>query len=70
MTWVRQGCIFTRHRSHAQCPTVLVRHDTLRVFYADRDEAGKSYIAYFDVARDRPSLVVGIHRDEIIERGE
>lgn len=60
MTWLRAGYLhdFTV-RSHAQCPTVLVMDDRLRVFYADRTAENKSWIAYVDVDRAVPTRVIG-----------
>ena len=58
MTWVRKGYLHDFSvNSHAQCPTVLVLDDRLRVFYADR-AAGKAFIAYVDVDRAEPSRVI------------
>ena len=58
MTWVRKGLLHNFSvNSHAQCPTVLVLDDRLRVFYADR-AAGKAFIAYVDVDRAEPSRVI------------
>lgn len=50
MTWVKRGRLpHDDYRSHAQCPTVLMMDDRLRIFYADRDLQGRSFIASFDV---------------------
>ena len=57
MTWVRKGRIFSPADhpdwagTHAQVPTALVLPDRVRIFYADRNGAGKSYTTYLDVDR-------------------
>ncbi len=73
--WRKQGNIFDprNHRawagSHAQVPTVLVKKDVLRIFYADRTPANQSFTTYLDVARDDPSRVVYLHKKPILPFG-
>jgi hypothetical protein len=75
MTWVRRGRIFDPGQhpkwavSHAQVPTVMIRPDRLRIFYADRNEHGKSYITYFDVSRREPSEVLYYHKASLMPFG-
>ena len=70
MTWVRAGYLHDFSvTSHAQCPTVLVLEDRLRVFYADR-AAGKSFIAYVDVDRADPTRVIAWRHVPIIGLGK
>jgi hypothetical protein len=60
MRWHKQGNIFNPqdHRdwagTHAQVPTVLVKDRVLRIYYADRDRAGRSFPTYLDVDRADP----------------
>jgi hypothetical protein len=75
MPWKKQGNIFDprAHRpwagSHAQVPTVLVKDDRLRIFYADRTPANQSFTTYLDVARDDPSRVLYLHKRPILPFG-
>jgi hypothetical protein len=75
MGWHKKGNIFDprAHRAwagtHAQVPTVLVKNDVLRIFYADRTPANQSFTTYLDVARDDPSRVVYLHKKPILPSG-
>ncbi len=75
MPWRRRGRIFdpAEHRdwagTHAQVPTVMVRPDRLRIFYADRDANGKSFTTYLDVDRQDPAKVLYFHRKPIMKLG-
>lgn len=75
MHWNKKGRIFNPGDydwagSHAQVPTVLLLEDKLRIFYADRDKGGKSFITYIDVARDNPADILYCHKKPIIDRGK
>jgi len=58
MAWKSHGRIFSTEahapwvHSHAQVPTPFVMADRLRVFYAGRNSAGKSFITYVDFAKN------------------
>lgn len=67
--WIRKGRIFEPVISHAQCPTVLVMEDRLRIFYADR-MAGRSFITYFDTSRGDPSRIINAHHKPIMDLGK
>jgi hypothetical protein len=75
MPWIRKGLIYQPRRvsglggSHAQVPTVLLRGDRLRIYYADRDDDAKSYTTYIDVSRGDPTRVLYEHRQPILPRG-
>lgn len=75
MPWIRKGLVYEPRPlngtggSHAQVPTVLVREDRLRIFYADRDPDGKSYTTYIDVSRADPTRVLYEHQRPILPRG-
>jgi hypothetical protein len=75
MRWVRTGLVFDPRRdgnqsaSHAQVPTVLALDDRIRVFYADRNAAGTSFIAYVDVARDEPTRILAHHGEPLTGYG-
>jgi hypothetical protein len=75
MTWVRKGRIFSPADhpdwagTHAQVPTALVLPDRVRIFYADRNGAGKSYTTYLDVDRRDPGIVLYHHKAPILPFG-
>lgn len=75
MQWRKVGRIFdpiehrTWVRSHAQVPTVLVLSDRVRIFYADRTEANKSFMTWIDVDRVDPLRVVGARESSIMDFG-
>ncbi len=76
MPWHKQGLIYQPRAvsgmggSHAQVPTVLLREDRLRIYYADRDGQGKSYTTYIDVCRQDPTRILYEHHLPILPRGE
>ena len=75
MTLIRRGLIYQPRRvnglggSHAQVPTVLLRTEELRIFYADRDDDGKSFTTFIDVSRRDPTRVIREHHKPILPRG-
>ena len=75
MAWIRKGRIFdpAAHkpwaRSHAQVPTPLLYSDRVRIFYADRDDSGKSFTTYLDLDRKDPGRVLYFHREPILPLG-
>jgi hypothetical protein len=75
MRWRKRGNIFDprAHRdwagSHAQVPTVLVKEDRLRIFYADRTAQNQSFTTYLDVDRRDPSRVLYLHKRPILPFG-
>jgi hypothetical protein len=75
MRWQKRGNIFNpqKHRdwagTHAQVPTVLVKEEVLRVYYADRDSDGRSFPTYMDVDRADPSRIVYQHKQPLLPFG-
>src|SRR5436190_6611639 len=75
MTWVRKGRIFSPADhpdwagTHAQVPTALLLPDRVRIFYADRNGAGKSYTTYLDVDRRDLGIVLYHHKAPILPFG-
>lgn len=72
--WRKLGRIFDPQAhswagSHAQGPTVLVLPDRLRVYYADRTSAGRSFPTFLDVAIDDPTQVLSHHRRPVLGLG-
>jgi hypothetical protein len=76
MPWIRQGQIFDprEHRdwagTHAQVPTVLLYPDRVRIFYADRDSAARSFITYLDVDRQHLKRVLYFHKAPLLPLGD
>ncbi len=75
MVWIKQGNIFDPRDydwagTHAQVPTVLVKKDLLRIFYADRNEKGKSYTTYIDVDKKDPKKIIYFHKKPILPLGK
>lgn len=76
MIWRKMAHIFDpgNHASwagsHAQVPTVLVKDEVLRVFYADRTPEGRSFTTFLDVDRRDPARVVYCHRKPVIGFGK
>jgi hypothetical protein len=56
--------------SHAQVPTAVLLEDRVRVFYADRTTAGKSFIAWIDVNRRNPMELLDASRQAAMPFGE
>lgn len=75
MTWVRKGRIFAPAdhpawaRTHAQVPTAFVLPDRVRIYYADRNESGKSYTTYLDTDRRNLDSVLYYHKKPILPFG-
>jgi len=75
MTWEKKGLIFSPERnegfnSHIQVPTVLVKDDRLRVYYAARYQSGKSYTCYLDLDINDFRKVLNIYDKEILTSGK
>ena len=75
MRWSKRGRIFNvsgEHgwmKSHAQIPSVLVRGNTLRIYFATRPEPNLSLTTFVDVDAADPSRVVYLHDKPILELG-
>jgi hypothetical protein len=73
--WQRHGRIFDpalypdKVCSHAQVPTVLDCGDQLRIYYADRTPANKSFMCYIDVDAEDPSHIIDLHSDALLSLG-
>jgi hypothetical protein len=76
MKWAKQGLIFSvsgEHgwmNTHAQIPSVLVRGDTLRIYFATRPKPNLSLTTFIDVDAADPSRVVYVHDKPILELGK
>jgi len=75
MKWVKQGRVFNVAEnggwmnSHAQVPTVLVKEDRLRVFFATRPKRTLSLTTFVDLDLQDPSRILYIHDKPILELG-
>ncbi|HXW28342.1 MAG TPA: hypothetical protein VEK55_03180 [Xanthobacteraceae bacterium] len=74
MRWLKQGRIFdpASHAgwgSHAQGPTVLVRDDYLRIYFASRPRPNISLPSYIDVDAVDPQRILSIHQSPLLEVG-
>lgn len=73
--WEKLGQIFAlpasseRSTTHAQVPTILVKDDVVRIYFAARDKGGKSFPAFADVDRKELTKVVRVEENPLIERG-
>lgn len=69
-TWVKQGQIYS---SRAQCPTVLKLslndQDFWRIFFADRNIKGQSFIRYIDVNPDDPKEIIYEEKSSLLPYG-
>jgi hypothetical protein len=76
MNWIKRAHIFNPQDhpdwagSHAQVPTVLVKEDVLRIYYADRGPDGRSYTTFLDVDRADPARIVYCHKRPVIGLGK
>ncbi len=79
MPWIKQGLILTPEQTaagntHLQVPTVLVKNDRLRVYYAGRHSqganVGKSYTAFVDLDLNNFRNVLHYQNESIIEYGK
>lgn len=75
MGWLRCGRVFTTEQhpewagTHAQVPTPLLLNDTIRIYYADREASGRSYMTYVDLDRRDPTKVIYYHQRPLLNFG-
>jgi len=76
MPWEQKGFIFkpsglhSWSRTHAQVPSVLLLDDRIRVYYATRDEQGRSLTSFIEVDARNPSNVLYEHPYPVMELGK
>ncbi|HZS06228.1 MAG TPA: hypothetical protein VFD58_15410 [Blastocatellia bacterium] len=77
MVWTRQGLIYRpggRHwwgKSHAALPVVDKVDDQIwRIYYAARDEAGRSHISYIEVEAGHPGNILYEHPEPVLSSGK
>jgi hypothetical protein len=76
MAWVKRGLVFDPSiqapwiHSHAQVPTAFEMDDYIRVFFAGRNNTGRSFITYVDLDKFEPTKIVYIHDKPILPLGK
>jgi hypothetical protein len=75
MKWIKKGRVFNVSgdfgwmNSHAQVPTVLVKEDRFRIYFATRPKPGLSMTTFVDVDLHEPDKILYIHDKPILELG-
>ena len=75
MKWLKKGLIFTPSgqfnwmNSHAQVPTVLLKDDCLRVYFATRPKKNLSLTTYVDLDKENLQNIIYLHPKPILELG-
>lgn len=74
--WKKRGVIFNVdgtqewNKSHCQVPIVdVISDNTLRIYYATRDVAGKSRTSFIEVDSQNPKIIKYVHTKPILELG-
>jgi hypothetical protein len=76
MKWIKKGLLFqpkqssTWMSSHAQVPTVLVKDDRLRIYFASRPKQNLSLTTYVDLDINNFSNILYINPKPILELGD
>jgi hypothetical protein len=77
MNWNKLGFIFKPStdslwsKSHAQVPFAFpLDEDTLRIFYATRDEQSKSSVCFVDVEASNPTNIKYVHQQPCFQAGQ
>ncbi len=74
--WVKKGLIFSPNgeggwmNSHAQVPTVLVKNDRLRIYFASRPVNNISKPTFIDLDINDPKKILHLNQDPILELGQ
>jgi len=76
MSWIQRGFIFKPDgsrmwsRSHAQVPTALLLAGRIRIYYATRDDLGRSHTSFVEVDATDPSKLVYDHPYPVMGLGK
>jgi len=76
MAWVKKGLVFdpATHapwiNSHAQVPTAFEMDDRIRIYFAGRNDLGKSFMTYVDLNKAEPTKILYVHDQPIIPLGK
>ena len=74
--WEKKGLIFKPNNqwdwihSHANVPTQIVLEDCIRVYFASRNQDGKSIPVYIDLDKNDPTTIIDIVKEPIVELGK
>ena len=74
--WEKKGLIFKPNNqwdwihSHANVPTPIVLEDCIRVYFASRNQDGKSIPVYIDLDKNDPTTIIDIVKEPIVELGK
>jgi len=75
MKWNKKGLIFKPSDApkfgfnHTQCPSALVLHEKIRIFFGSRLKDGSGGIFYMDVDSKNPKKILYIHDKPIFTKG-
>ena len=76
MNWIKKGLLYKPSKNiswaktHAQVPTVLLKDDRIRVFFATRPRQDLSLTTYVDLDINNPSNILYENPDPILQLGE
>src|SRR6266702_2970695 len=76
MKWRKKGMLFNVSgenqwmNSHAQIPTVLVKDEVLRVYFATRPKPDLSLTTFIDVDINNPERILYVHDKTILDLGQ
>lgn len=74
--WIKKGLIFkidkqwSWAKSHACVPTSIELDNTIRIYFAPRNNKGQSIPVFIDVDKENPNKIVRIAKNPIIDLGE
>lgn len=76
MAWLKRGLVFDPAvhapwiHSHAQVPTAFEMERHIRVYFAGRNQNGKSFMTYVDLDKADPTRILYVHDRPIIAFGK
>ncbi|NNM68546.1 MAG: hypothetical protein HKM00_00995 [Gallionella sp.] len=76
MAWLKRGLVFNPGlhapwiHTHAQVPTAFEMDGCIRVYFAGRNQGGKSFISYVDLDKTDPTKVMDVHDRALIALGK
>lgn len=74
--WIKKGKVFNVNgkyewnKSHAQVPVADLLNDKIRIYYATRDNLGRSNISFIEVDIDEPNHILYEHNMPLLELGK
>jgi hypothetical protein len=73
--WIKKGLVYKTNgafdwsRTHTQVPVADVLSDRIRVYYATRNDQGKSNISFVEVCKDDPTKILYEHNATLLDFG-